>query len=214
MNRGKQLRPSAWPILIGLFGVLSLAAGDDANPLVIEAGKALEKTIGGPVDGGWNLWSNGCVGQPVRFVSSGRYAIVVRAWGSPVGGVWPAMALLVDGLPVQTVPVNHTRPGNDRFEITIEEGTHEIAVAFLNDGRNGKEDRNLYVARITIVPPSDGVAPELSDGTELRAEQDRREQATLAATGPAIESIRKADAIVHVVDAAGLPLAGARVSVA
>jgi GH35 family endo-1,4-beta-xylanase len=77
-----------------------------------------------------------------------------------------------------------------------------------------RHPRRGGVARITIVPPSDGAAPEVSDGTALRAEQDRREQATLAATGPAIEANRKADAVVRVVDAAGLPLAGARVSVA
>ena len=36
---------------------------------------------------------------------------------------------------------------------------HEIAVAFLNDALVGKEDRNLYVARLTIVPLAGGDAP-------------------------------------------------------
>ena len=122
MNRGKKPRPAAWPVLIGMLGVLSLAAGDDASPLVVEAGKALEKTTGGPVEGAWNLWNNGRVNQPVRFTSSGRYAVVVRAWGRPAGGVWPHMALLVNGLPVKTVTVNRAQPGDDRFEITMEKG--------------------------------------------------------------------------------------------
>ena len=51
--------------------------------LVIEAEKAAIRTEGGPnAGGGWNLWSNGRVGQPLRFQNAGTYGIVVRAWGS------------------------------------------------------------------------------------------------------------------------------------
>ena len=70
--------------------------------LVIQAEKATIKTEGGPnSSGGWNLWSNGRVGQPLRFAKAETYGIVIRAWGSPAGGVWPEMAPLVDGKAVQ-----------------------------------------------------------------------------------------------------------------
>jgi len=50
--------------------------------VVIQAEKAAIRTEGGPTpSGGWNLWSNGRIGQPVRIAAAGTYQIAVRAWG-------------------------------------------------------------------------------------------------------------------------------------
>jgi GH35 family endo-1,4-beta-xylanase len=171
---------------------------------VIEAEKAAIRTDGGPNSGGgWNLWSNGRVGQSVMVTAAGTYQVVIRAWGSPAGGVWPEMALLVDGLAAKTITVGSAERADYQFEAVLAPGAHEIAAAFLNDAVIGKEDRNLYLAQITIVPPEGGVPPVLADETELLAAAEKRENDLITATQLAIEKNRKSDAIIHVVDSTG-----------
>ena len=146
-----------------LFGTAGIAASASAE-LVIEAGTAAIQTEGGPyAGGGWNLWSNGRVGQPLRFQNAGSYGMVVRAWGSLAGGVWPEMALLVDGKAVKTVTVGRREPEDYRFDVDLAAGVHEIAAAFLNDALVGQEDRNLYLKRFTISPPPGAADPVLVD---------------------------------------------------
>jgi hypothetical protein len=100
--------------------------------VVILAEKAAIRTEGGPASGGgWNLWSNGHVGQPVRVAAAGTYRVVVRAWGSPAAGVWPEMALLVDGRAVKTVSVDQAKPKDYAFQVELVAGNHEIAAAFV-----------------------------------------------------------------------------------
>ena len=114
-----------------MFVFLAALATSAALPsaLVIEADRAAIKTEGGPNAGAgcWNLWSNGRVGQTIRCASAGKFQVVVRAWGSVAGGVWPEMALLVDGLSVQTVSVAGTNRADYRFETELKAGVHEIA---------------------------------------------------------------------------------------
>ena len=181
--------------------------------VVIQAEKAAIKTEGGPVAGGWNLWSNGHVGQAIRITNAGKYNVVVRAWGSPAGGVWPEMALLVDGRAVKTVSVEGAKPKDYAFEVELTAGDHEIAAAFLNDALVGKEDRNLYLARITIISPSGAPDPTFPSVKEMAEAAEAREQEVVAATKPAIEKNRKADAKIRVVDAAGRPVPGVKLTV-
>jgi endo-1,4-beta-xylanase len=182
--------------------------------LTIEAGKAALRTEGGPMPGGcWNLWSNGRVGQPVRVSTASTYQVVIRAWGSPAGGVWPEMALLVDGRAVKTVTVGRNERADYRFDLDLAAGIHEIAAAFLNDAVIGKEDRNLYLERFTISPPPGAAEPVLVAKRELAEAGEKREREIVAATQAAIEKHRKADAKIRVVDAGGGPLSGVKVSV-
>jgi endo-1,4-beta-xylanase len=181
--------------------------------VVILAEKAAVKTEGGPVAGGWNLWSNGHVGQAIRITNAGKYNVVVRAWGSPAGGVWPEMALLVDGPAVKTVSIEGDKPKDYAFDVELTAGDHEIAAAFLNDALVGKEDRNLYLARITIISPSGAPDPTFPSVTEMAEAAEAREQEVVAATKPAIEKNRKADAKIRVVDAAGRPVSGVKLTV-
>jgi hypothetical protein len=69
-------------------GALLCCATAAPAALVIEASKAAIRTEGGVAPGGgWNLWTNGRVGQPVRIAAAGTYQIVVRAWGSRLDGL-------------------------------------------------------------------------------------------------------------------------------
>ena len=136
--------------------------------VVIQAEKAGIRTEGGPASGGgWNLWSNGHVGQPVRVAATGTYRVVVCAWGSSAAGVWPEMALLVDGRAVKTVSVDQAKPKDYPFQVELTTGVHEVAAAFLNDALVGKEDRNLYLARITIIQPSGAPDPTFPSVKEM-----------------------------------------------
>jgi len=54
----------------------------------------------------------------------------------------------------------------------------------------------------------------IDDVREWAAEVAKREEEVVAATRRVIERNRKSDAVVRVVDAAGKPIAGAKVSVA
>ncbi len=194
------------------IAVLSWSAAQ--ADVVIPAEKAAIRTEGGPASGGgWNLWSNGHVGQPVRIATGGEYGVVVRAWGSPAGGVWPEMALLVDGRAVKTVNVDQVEARDYSFQVELTTGDHEIAAAFLNDGLIGNEDRNLYLARITIIPTSGATDPTFPSLEEMAEAAEAREREVVAATKPAIEKNRKAEAKIRVVDAEGRPVPNARLTV-
>ena len=67
-------RRKLFGILIALiFGTMGFAASASAD-FIIEARTAAIRTEGGPnAGGGWNLWSNGRVGQPLRFKDAGTY---------------------------------------------------------------------------------------------------------------------------------------------
>ena len=204
-------------IVVGLIAVIVPLIGQTpfaSAALVIQAEKAAVRTEGGPAaGGGWNLWSNGRVGQSLRFATAGSYSVVVRAWGSPAVGTWPEMALLVDGRAVKTVTVGRGESADYRFDVELTAGIHEIAAAFLNDTIAGTEDRNLYLDRITITPPAGAAEPTLVAKQELAEAAQKREREIVAATDAAIEKYRKADARVRVVDAAGRPVPGIKVSV-
>ena len=104
-------------------------------------------------------------------------------------------------------------PEDYRFDVDLAAGVHEIAAAFLNDALVGKEDRNLYLERFTISPPPGAADPVLVDKQELAQAAEQREREVVAATQAAIEKHRKVDAKIRILDAAGRPVPGVKVSV-
>ena len=81
-----------WVAILVVVGTQAWHPIQAKAALVIKAENAAIHTEGGPNSGGgWNLWSNGHVGQAVRVAAGGKYQITVRAWGSPAGGIWPEM---------------------------------------------------------------------------------------------------------------------------
>ncbi len=182
--------------------------------LVIQASKAATRTEGGPMpDGAWNLWSNGSVGQPIRVATAGTYRVAIRAWGRPAANVWPEMALMVDGRIAKSITVDRGEPADYRFEAELAAGIHEIAAAFLNDAVVGREDRNLYLDYLKVIPPAGAVEPVLVAKAELAEAAEDREREIVAATDAAIEKHRKADATIRLVDAEGEPVSGVQVKV-
>ena len=142
---------------------ITASSGSGVGALVIEAEDATIKTAGGLIDGNWCLWSNGTLGESISIPAAGTYEVVVRAYGSPLGGIWPEMALSVDGVGAETVTVDSTEYMDYVFQVDITPGIHTIGVSFLNDAWNpGVEDRNLYLDRFTIISPPGIGSPELA----------------------------------------------------
>ena len=130
---------------------------------MIEAEDASIKTAGGIINGGWCLWSNGILGEDVYIPAAGTYEVVVRAYGSPLGGIWPLMALSVDGVAGEPVTVGSGVYIDYSFQVALAPGVHSIGVAFLNDAYNpGVEDRNLYLDKFAIYSPPGIAKPELA----------------------------------------------------
>jgi hypothetical protein len=141
---------------------VSASFAPSVTSIVIEAENASIKTAGGIIKGGWNLWSNGILGENVRIPAAGTYGVVVRAYGTPLGGIWPLMALSVDGVAGAPVTVGRGVYTDYSFQVALAPGDHSIGVAFLNDAYNpGVEDRNLFVDKFSIYSPPGIAKPEL-----------------------------------------------------
>ena len=191
--------------------VAALCRGTGAWALTIEAERAKVRTAGMGIRGGWNLFTNGQVGDAVRVAKAGKYRVVVRARGSPAKGVWPRMVLVVDGQRRGAATVASKEFAEHAFEIELAAGLHRVAVAFTNDLLAGREDRNLYLDRIVLEPPAGVSEPTLAAAEELTVEAQKHEDAAVQKATESIERHRKGKATVRVVDAAGKPVAGASV---
>ena len=98
----------------------------------------------------WNLFSNGVLGEYVQLPATGAYDVTVCAWGSVCQGVWPEMALLLDGEQVQMQTVASAEPRDYAFRLNTAAGAHTVTLAFLNDAVAGGEDRNLDLVRFDV----------------------------------------------------------------
>lgn len=183
-----------------------------AAALTIEAEEAHVKTTGKRERDGWNLYANGWLGGHVSIAKAGVYQVGVRARGTPARGGWPRMALVVDGRHDAQVSVNRPDFADYTFQVRLAAGLHALGVAFTNDLLTKTEDRNLYLDRIVIRPPAGAPDPTLASAKELAVEAQTHEDAALEKARQAIETHRKADAVVRVVDADGKPVAGAKVA--
>ncbi len=184
------------------------------TPVSLDAATRAIKTEGGKlseVEGGWNLWSNGEVGDYFLFKDVQECELSVIAYGSPCQGDWPLMSLMVDGETQKTVTVGSKTFASYKFPLQLSPGVHQITVAFINDMQVGKEDRNLYLKGFEL--KSDTTPPALATPEQWMAECLKREQFAIDQSAAAIEKYRKGDISVQVVDPDGKAIPGAKVSV-
>ncbi len=160
-----------------------------------------------------HLASNGEIGEYVFLPSAGEYNVDVVAAGMPMGGIWPEMALRVNGISYATQSVEHSDYQTHPFTRWFAAGVHRIGVAFTNDDFGGGEDRNLLTTAITVTPAAGGAAPSLGSEAQWVQDMATREQDIIAATAGEIAALRMGSAEVRVTDLQGNPIDGAQVEV-
>ena len=125
------------------------------------------KPKGGAHDNGdiWAIVSDGQVTAEHNFPRQAEYILRAHAAADQAGSDLAKMGFQIDGKPVHTVEVKGKHVADDyEFRTTIERGSHQFSAAFLNDfydakGKQGSNDRNLYVSWLEVIGPLD-VQPE------------------------------------------------------
>ncbi len=160
-----------------------------------------------------HLTSNGRIADYVRVFDAGDYEIVVRAYGSPLGDVWPLMAVSINEANLETVSVNSAEYRDYRFMVGLSAHVHQVGVAFLNDAWRLTEDRNLYLDVITVRAPAGARAPAAADAAAWAADGPAREETALRHAAETMPRHRMSEASIRVRDRTGAGVAGAVVEV-
>ena len=88
---------------------------------------------------------SGYVKTPIEVAATGPYTMELVASGTPAGGVYPLVEVRVDGKPVGQVQLTSGSWRPYLLDVEFTEGTHELALFFMNDSNQDGEDRNLMV---------------------------------------------------------------------
>jgi hypothetical protein len=105
-----------------------------------------------PHDGGMLLASVGTVSGHLEVAAAGPVLIGIRAKGSVCQKVWPQLGLSVNGEEVGMVTVTAAEWGLYGCRATLEAGTAEVTLSFLNDGNAAGEDRNVWIREVMLQP--------------------------------------------------------------
>jgi hypothetical protein len=133
-----------------------------------QAERATRRGQGGRRDGMGILSTNASFSSTIKLRWAGQYIFRTRVYGQQAGPQRVRMALRVDGrnLVIKTVPNERQNPGIFAVKVRLKPGTHDFAVAFMNDYFNPKasnrkdRDRNLVVDWFEIQGPYG--SPDLS----------------------------------------------------
>jgi GH35 family endo-1,4-beta-xylanase len=164
-------------------------------------------------DASGHLFSNGEVAEYIQVNAAGNYRVSVVALGQPMGGVWPQMALSVDGFAVTERAVNSGSWVTYTFDRSFAPGLYTIGVQYLNDAMSATEDRNLGLTSIAIAPLNGQADVSLGSASAWLSAAKAREIAMVNDMDAEIRQHRMGNATVTVVDSQGNPLPGATVSV-
>jgi endoglucanase len=119
---------------------------------------AMTHSVGAAVTGGWNIYSNGYVSTSAS-IAAGQTTITVNAKGSVGAGVWPHMVVSLDGTSIGSTFVSAASWTDYVFPVTAAVGAHQLRLTFDNDYASTTEDRNLYVAKVTMGCGTSPAAP-------------------------------------------------------
>ena len=96
------------------------------------------------------MGSTGYIEGPVEFAASGRYTFALVARGTKAAGVYPNVALLIDGKSIGAVDLKSTAWHRLSLEADVTGGRHTLRIHFTNDYYDPPEDRNLEVDKVVI----------------------------------------------------------------
>jgi mono/diheme cytochrome c family protein len=134
------------------------------------------------------LYREGEAGTQFDAVQAGSYNLRIRAYGEQAGNEPPRLAVSCDGRELQVFEVPNTKIVSFEVPASLEPGTHQIAVAYLNNysepnhpDEKLRGDRNLFVESVEIESPP--VAPSLPEAhkryiTRLPQPGEERQVAT------------------------------------
>ena len=103
--------------------------------------------------------------------------LVVRASGTPAGGVWPQMEVRLDGNLVGSIAVNSATPVDYVFSAPRFGPGGKLEVVFTNDAFINGQDRNLFVSYMshgatTVLPSLPGAVIDKGTGPKAFDNQD------------------------------------------
>lgn len=128
----------------------------EAGELGIEGGGSLQHT-------NVNLYSAGAVSITAAVSSPSRYRLELEGWGDLAGPERPRVVFEVDGRKVGHGEFSVEAPARETLDATFDlaAGMHGLAARFVNDHYApdaedpGERDRNVHVARLTLIGPLD-----------------------------------------------------------
>ena len=144
-----------------VFSVCSASPRDNVVEYIV-ARDFTTKTTGLPASGtDWVINTNGfietsnvIVPNSADTASSTGYTMVIGAYGSSAGGVWPSLSVYFDNLttPIKTMFVNTTARQSVSIPLPSNTvaGRHKVRLQFTNDAQVGSSDRNLYISDLSI----------------------------------------------------------------
>ena len=90
----------------------------------------------------------------IDFAETGEHAFIVRGRGTPVAGVYPQIAISVDGERRGSVTTADEKWGEYFLTTRVEKGKHEVMLAFVNDAYAPErgEDRNVALDWLRVGP--------------------------------------------------------------
>ena len=100
------------------------------------------------------LYSNGRIESPVRVTTAGNYTFEVIAGGTTALGIFPQVAITVNGANRTNWFLTSTAMTRYAFSLYLAAGTYNLGLAFLNDANPAPEDRNAAFDRMTLTPAS------------------------------------------------------------
>jgi secreted trypsin-like serine protease len=106
-------------------------------------------STGGPITGGWNIWTNGYASFTVPM-NGGVQKMIVSAAGQNGNG-WPNMQVTVNGVVVFNTTVTSPTFTDYTFSFTAPVGSAEVRVNYTNDFFQAPIDRNLLLDKVTLV---------------------------------------------------------------
>ncbi len=160
-----------------------------------------------------HLASNGEVAEYIAIPQTAEYTVSVVAAGMVLDGVWPVMALRLNGSSREEVSVGASTYETYQFATTLQQGVHRVGVAFLNDDSNANGDRNLLLSTLSVDPPAGVSEPTLSSEAAWQTSMGQRETLLVAQSEQAIADNRMSPAQVKVLDNDGAPVQNASVAV-
>lgn len=75
----------------------------------------------------------------------------IDAWGQAAGGIWPHLALKLDGATIGQATVNSGSVGRYTISAKVAAGSaHKLQIVYDNDGTANGADRNLFVRAVSV----------------------------------------------------------------